>query len=107
MSARPRKDHPRVCGEHLSSHALIIAAVGSPPCVRGACHPARPGPGRLRITPDELLATQPSATMILIHELPGVCNGLPATTSASSRPCTPLSIATPMRGETGAGGSSG
>src|SRR6266568_6067122 len=51
------------------------------------------------VPPDELLAIQPSATMILIHELPGVCNGLPATTSASSRPCTSLSVATGCGGD--------
>jgi putative transposase len=55
---------------------------------------SRDSPQSPTVPPDELLATQPSATMILIHELPGVCNGLPATTSASSRTCAPLSIAT-------------
>ena len=55
---------------------------------------SRDSPQSPTVAPGELLAAQPSAIMILVHELPGVCDGLPATTSASSRPCTPLSIAT-------------
>src|SRR6266568_2164474 len=71
-------------------HGELLCCVGDP-VTAGARKSAALSRG---VPPDELLATRPSATMILIHELPGVCKGLPATTSASSRPCTPLSIAT-------------
>jgi len=30
------QDHPRACGEHLTSRCIIVAVVGSPPRLRGA-----------------------------------------------------------------------
>ena len=34
----PRRDHPRMCGEHLSFMAFLMVSAGSSPHVRGARH---------------------------------------------------------------------
>ena len=36
LKARPRRDHPRMCGEHLPLSLITIATWGSSPHVRGA-----------------------------------------------------------------------
>ena len=68
---------------------------------------SRDSPQSPTVPPDELLATQPSATMILIHELPGVCNELPATNIRIVAALHSTLHRDPMQGETGAGGPSG
>ena len=45
------EDHPRVCGEQSASQAIQVAAVGSPPRVRGTEHRRIQAGGIGRITP--------------------------------------------------------
>ncbi len=50
-SSRCATDHPRVCGEHEARHLRLLAAIGSPPRVRGTRRGDGQTRGRPGITP--------------------------------------------------------
>ena len=58
----PRRDHPRVRGEHTFLFPPSIRNWGSPPRSRGARHHDRPGGPPVRITPAFAGSTSPSWT---------------------------------------------
>ena len=51
LGVRNAKDHPRLCGEKSSKHALMLKAQGSPPPMRGKATLRCQLPEDARITP--------------------------------------------------------
>ena len=51
ISTAAYQDHPRVCGEKITTRAILPAALGSPPRVRGKEQPCSSGDGNEGITP--------------------------------------------------------
>src|SRR6266568_3541607 len=83
-------------------HGELLCCVGDP-VTAGARKSAALSRG---VPPDELLATRPSATMILIHELRAFVRGCPQP-HPHRRGLALHSPSRPDAGETGAGGPSG
>ena len=63
VASRPHRDHPRVCGEHLTFTVPFSTAPGSSPRMRGALLRALRGPGRGGIIPAYAGSTRPTRRM--------------------------------------------
>ena len=91
------KDHPRVCGENLSSIVSTLASVGSPPRMRGEPQRRVLDPSAARITP--AYAGRTAAVIMIVTDFgdhPRVCGE-----NSTSCPNTRRNSGSPprMRGE--------
>ena len=72
--ATPARDHPRVCGEKRALPALRVAALGSPPRMRGKVKIERKSQKRKRITPAYAgKRGRPAARLSQCPDHPRVC----------------------------------